>query len=149
MPIRDNKTNVLCFQRSKSRQLKFSTSIPRTLLALDAIFDTCVVHLRSDDTNTPRSLSHSDVSNLILFSVLRSSINLTDSTFLLPKCIILHLLELSFISHPFSLLVQLVTESIYLTAKILHSIHLLLLEWFCYHLRIIISSLLPLLVNHL
>ena len=64
-----------CFHRSSSRQLKFLTSIPRALLAFDAIFVTCLVYLRSDVKIIPRSLSHSDIYKLILYSVL------TDGTY--------------------------------------------------------------------
>ena len=79
-----------------------------TLFSIDAAFAMCLLPLRSDDTKTRRFCSHSETFNLILCSVVKLPIEYSYLRFLLPKCIIFHLLELNFISHS---LVHIVTES--------------------------------------
>ena len=74
MQIRDEALQDLCTAATRGQHLrfdpevkiKFLTSILKTLLVFDPILDTCLLNLRSDDTNTPRFLSHSDTSRLII-----------------------------------------------------------------------------------
>ena len=94
----------------------FFTSISITLFVLDAIFAMYLLHLRSVDKNTPRSRFsrsriHSDTSILMIFSVVRLSMEYSDLRFLLQKCISVHLFELSFINF---FLAHFVTESMFL-----------------------------------